>query len=60
MIAPDEFAEVIETIDNLLGALELPMSAEFHVKQMKCELKEVSAKLKQIYVEEKDENPWNE
>lgn len=60
MIAPDEFAEVIETIDNLLGALELPMPAEFHVNQMKRELKEVSAKLKQIYVEEEDENPWNE
>lgn len=60
MIAPDEFAEVIETIDNLLGALELPMPAEFHVNQMKRELKEVSVKLKQIYVEEEDENPWNE
>lgn len=60
MIAPDEFAEVIETIDNLLGALELPMPAEFHVNQMKRELEEVSTKLKQIYVEEEDENPWNE
>lgn len=60
MIAPDEFAEVIETIDNLLGALELPMPAEFHVNQMKRELKEVSVKLKQIYVEEEGENPWNE
>lgn len=60
MIAPDEFAEVVDTIDNLLGALELPMPAEFHVKQMKHELKEVSEKLKQIYVEEEDENPWSE
>lgn len=25
MIAPDEFAEVIEKIDNLRGALEIPM-----------------------------------
>ena len=60
MIAPDEFAEVIDTIDNLLGALELPMPAEFHVKQMKRELKEVSEKLKRIDVEEEDENPWSE
>lgn len=60
MIAPDEFGEVIDTIDSLLGALEIPMPAEFHVNQMKRELKEVSDKLKRIYVEEEDENPWNE
>ena len=34
MIAPDEFAEVIEKIDNLRGALEIPMPAGFHVNQM--------------------------
>jgi len=60
MIAPEEFGEVINTVDNLLGSLEIPMPAEFHVKQMKRELKEVSDKLKRIYVEEEDENPWNE
>lgn len=42
MIAPDEFTEVVDTIDNLLGAMKIPMPAEFHVKQMKHELKEVS------------------
>ena len=42
MIAPDEFAEVIEKIDNLRGALEIPMPAGFHVNQMKRELEEVS------------------
>ena len=60
MIAPDEFAEVIEKIDNLRGALEIPMPAGFHVNQMKRELEEVSDKLKRIYVEEEDENPWEE
>lgn len=60
MIAPDEFAEVIERIDNLWGALEIPMPVEFHVNQMKRELEEVSDKLKRIYVEEEDENPWEE
>ena len=57
---PDEFAEVIEKIDNLRGALEIPMPAGFHVNQMKRELEEVSDKLKRIYVEEEDENPWEE
>ena len=47
MIAPDEFAEVIERIDNLRGAVEIPMPV-------------VSDKLKRIYVEEEDENPWEE
>lgn len=60
MIAPDEFAEIIERIDNLRGALEIPMQVEFHINQMKRELKEVSDKLKRIYVEEEDENPWEE
>lgn len=60
MIAPDESAEVIEKIDNLRGALEIPMPAGFHVNQMKRELEEVSDKLKRIYVEEEDENPWEE
>ena len=60
MIAPDEFAEGIERIDNLRGALEIPMPVEFHVNQMKRELEEVSDKLKRIYVEEEDENPWEE
>ena len=53
MIAPDEFAEVIEKIDNLRGALEIPMPAGFHVNQMKRELEEVSDKLKRIFISEK-------
>ena len=60
VIAPAEFTEVVDTIDNLLGAMKIPMPAEFHVKQMKHELKEVSDRLKRIYVEEEDENPWSE
>lgn len=60
MIAPDEFTEVVDTIDNLLGAMKIPMPDGFHVKQMKHELKEVSDRLKRIYVEEEDENPWSE
>lgn len=40
--------------------MKIPMPAEFHVKQMKHKLKEVSDRLKRIYVEEEDENPWSE
>ncbi|UWH93127.1 MAG: hypothetical protein [Bacteriophage sp.] len=55
MIAPDEFAEVIEKIDNLRGALEIPMPAGFHVNQMKRELEEVSDKLKGFTLRKKTE-----
>lgn len=58
MKTSDEFGEQIDRIDNLLGALEIPMPAEFHVKQMKSELKDLSVTLKKIYVEENDDNPW--
>lgn len=60
MKASEEFGEIIDRIDNLLGALGLPVPAEFHVNQMKHELSEISEKLKQIYVEEEGENPWEE
>lgn len=46
MIAPDEFAEVIEKIDNLRGALEIPMPSGFHVNQMKRELEEIKTDLR--------------
>ena len=59
MIAPDEFAEVIEKIDNLRGALEIPMPAGFHVNQMKRELEEVSDKLKRITLRKKTKS-WEE
>ena len=51
---------LLKKIDNLRGALEIPMPAGFHVNQMKRELEEVSDKLKRIYVEEEDGNPWEE
>lgn len=55
-----EIGELKDIVDNLLGALEIPMPAEFHVKQMKSELKDISDKLKSIYIEMEDNNPWAE
>lgn len=60
MKASEEFGDIIDRIDNLLGALELPMPAEFHVNQIKSELGEMSEDLKRIYIEEEGENPWEE
>ena len=60
MKASEEFGEIIDRIDNLLDALELPMPAEFHVNQMKHALSDMSEKMKRIYVEEEGENPGEE
>lgn len=47
----NDIGELKDTVDNLLGALEIPMPAEFHAKQMKSELKSISYKLRSVYVE---------
>lgn len=56
----NDIGELKDTVDNLLGALEIPMPAEFHVKQMKSELKSISDKLRSVYVEMEDNDPWAE
>lgn len=56
----NEIGELKDKVDNLNGALEIPMPAEFHVKQMKGQLEEVSNKLKSIYIEMTDENIWGD
>ena len=52
-------AEVAETLDNLTGALMLPMQPAFHVQQMKVQLPELRDKLRQVYAKETGENPWD-
>lgn len=56
----NEIGELKDKIDNLKGALEIPMPAEFHVRQMEGQLTEVSEKLKSIYIEMTDENIWSD
>lgn len=50
--------EQIETLDNLLGAMALPMPAEFHLTQLRGLLPKVSAALKRVYVTETGDDPW--
>jgi hypothetical protein len=54
----DQFGEQIDRLDNLASALTLPLRAEMHVTQLKSALPEVVAALKEAYVFEFGDNPW--
>jgi len=47
-----------DTLDNLYGALQLPIPAQMHVEQMKAQLPLLRDKLRAIYVIETGDNPW--
>jgi hypothetical protein len=54
----EQIAEMIDRLENLNGALQLPLRAEMHVEQLKNALPEVIAKLKEAYIYEFNDNPW--
>ena len=56
----EDLAELADRIDNLRCGLDIPMSPEFHIEQMKVELEVLSKDLKELYIKEKGENPWEE
>jgi hypothetical protein len=46
-------------IDNLVGALQLPLPAQTHVDQLKAALPKVRDQLRTIYVAQTGEDPWD-
>lgn len=54
----EQVAEVAETLDNLLGTMQLPMPPAFHLEQLKVQLPELREKLRAVYVAETGENLW--
>ena len=56
----EDLAELADRIDNLRCGLDIPMSPEFHIKQMKVELEVLSKDLKELYIKETGENTWEE
>lgn len=52
------FALVAQTINNLLGALELRLPAETHIQHLRPNLKDVRDELRRLVVEVKGEDPW--
>lgn len=55
----ETLGQIIDEIDNLAHGLVLPMSADFHIQQLKKLLPEKVEKLKRSFVEIAGENPWD-
>lgn len=56
--AADLLGAEIDRLENLNGALQLGMPAEFHVRQMREALPDVARRLKEAYVGLTGQNPW--
>jgi hypothetical protein len=54
----EKLGQLIDGIDNLAHALQIPMPAQFHVDSLKGLLPEKVSELKAIYQEITGENPW--
>lgn len=54
----EDLGQLIDEIENLAHALNLPMGADFHVQQLKKLLPEKVDKLKDIYKDIFGDDPW--
>lgn len=54
----DQLGQLIDSIDSLAHGLSIPMSAEFHLEQLKILLPEKVEAFKKVYEEITGENPW--
>jgi hypothetical protein len=55
----EQIGQLADKADNYLAATNLPMSAEFHLGQLKVGLKEISDTLKAVYEGITGIKPWN-
>ncbi len=54
----ETLGQLIDDLDDLTYALNIPMSDEFHVKQLKKILPKKVQDLKEVFIEITGENPW--
>lgn len=54
----NKIAEISDSIDNLVHAMNIPMPDEFHLKALKSSLPEKVKELQQVYIDIASENPW--
>jgi hypothetical protein len=57
-MAREDFGLLIDELDNLSSALELPLRPEMHVQQLRVHLPELVRKFKAVYADEFKDNPW--
>jgi hypothetical protein len=61
-LTPDDFERLgllIDSIDSLACGLNIPMTAEFHIQQLKTILPKKVKELKESFVKITGENPWD-
>ena len=56
----EELGQIADEIDNLCGAMELPMPAAFHIEQLKKLLPEISIRIKSLVVAVGGGDPWGD
>lgn len=56
--AVEKLGQAIDRVDSMAHALNIPMSAEFHIEQFKSTLPEIIIELKMAFTELTGENPW--
>lgn len=56
--AAENLGSEIDRLENLGGALALPMPAAVHVQQLREAIPDVARRLKEHYVALTGENPW--
>jgi len=54
----EKLGQLIDSIDSLAHGLNIPMSAEFHIQQLKTILPERVKELKESFNEITGENSW--
>ena len=55
----EELGKASDTIDNLLGAMQLPLPAQLHLDQLRRSLPEIRDTMRRVYVERTGDNPWD-
>lgn len=60
MIDIEEIGELADKADNHVAASKLPMPAAIHVGCLVGGLEEIRDKLREYYVQQTGENPWED
>jgi hypothetical protein len=54
----EQVGQLADRIDNLLGAMQLPLPPAMHVQQLRVALPQIRDVLRLIYTAETGEDPW--